>query len=256
MFTHIIPKFEKGRVLKTRMLENLRDFPREFTDVMFREYVDGIVTGAEIEVAADRLIISPGIVKHQGRLYLLHEPVTMPYETTGREKSVKIRFHEGKQEHDWISHGSEIVMDELVEPGPAELELCRFKLKEGARLRQDYQSFRDLATEFNTVNLLHVKYALPGKSTLSPVILRYFADELLRRGSQEPYDLMFGMMCLNEGVLNRDVILHYITSRLGIGFRDYTNVELHKHLARILDTIRGGGRMGGGASGSLRVIVD
>lgn len=30
MLTHIVPKFEKGRILKTEMLENLRDYPVAF----------------------------------------------------------------------------------------------------------------------------------------------------------------------------------------------------------------------------------
>ncbi|MNN77063.1 hypothetical protein D3C81_1934950 [compost metagenome] len=87
--------------------------------------------------------------------------------------------------------------------------------------------------------------------------MRYFGDELLRRGSNEPQDIAFAMMCLNEGTLNRKVITHYIANRLGIPNKDYTHVEIHKHLARILESARGGGgRMGMSPGGSLRVIVD
>ncbi|MOA26584.1 hypothetical protein D3C78_1473880 [compost metagenome] len=149
------------------------------------------------------------------------------------------------------------MIDEHIESRSSELELCRFKLKEGAKLRQDYQNFRDLSTEYNTVNLLHVRFAAYGQSTVSPVVMRYFGDELLRRGSSEPQDLTFAMMCLNEGTLNRKVITHYIANRLGIANKDYSNVEIHRHLGRILESARGGGgRMGMSSGGSLRVIVD
>ncbi|MUG44338.1 DNA and RNA helicase [Paenibacillus woosongensis] len=258
MFNHIVPKFEKGRILKTAMLENLRDFPRDFVDVYYHEYTDGIISGAHVEVGADSLIVHPGIVKHQGRLYLLTDAVSIKYRATGREAALKVRFHAGDEDGDWQTFRSEIVIDEQLEADATELELCRFKLKEGARLRQDYQGFRDLATEFNTVNVLHVRYAAYGKSTLSPVILRSFAEEMMRKGSGDPQDFMFTMMCMNEGTLARDVILHYMTSRLGMSSREYTNVEIHKYLGRILDGVRGGGggRLGMAPGGSQRVIVD
>ncbi|MGG3504900.1 DNA and RNA helicase [Paenibacillus lautus] len=257
MFNHIAPKFEKGRILKTAMLENLRDFPREFVDVYYQEYTDGIITGAQVEVGADSLTVHPGIVKHQGRLYLLKDAVSTKYRATGREAALKVRFHAGEEDSDWRTYRSEIVIDEQLEAGASELELCRFKLKEGARLRQDYQGFRDLATEFNTVNVLHVRYAAYGKSTLSPVILRCFAEEMIRKGSGDPQDFMFTMMCMNEGTLARDVILHYMANRLGMSSREYTNVEIHKYLSRILDGVRGGGgKMGMIPGGGQRVIVD
>lgn len=256
MFTHIAPKFNKGRILKTVMLENLRDFPREFTDVCYQDYTDGIVTGGTITVGPDSLTVAPGIVKHQGRLYIMNDPAVLSYKATGRETLVKIRFQEGREDGDWTEFQSGIVLDDKMAADALELELCRFKLKDGARLRQDYQNFQDMATEYNTVNVLHVRIASFGKSTLSPVIMRCFAEEMLGRGSADPQDMLLAMMCLNEGTVNRDVILHYIARRLGIAFKDYTNVEIHKYLARILEQARGSSRMGMGLGASQRMIVD
>lgn len=256
LFTYKEPKFEKGRILKTAMLENLRDFPREFADIYYRDYSDGIITGAEIVVSLETLSIKPGIAKHRGKLYLLNEQIVLPYQTTGRESSVKIRFHESSEDGDWCMQHSEIVLEERLETSEDELELCRFKLKEGARLRQDYQNFRDLATEYNTVNLLHASASAYGQSTVLPVVMRMYGDELLRRGSTDPQDMAFAMLCLNEGVLHRSVILHYIASRLGMAFRDYGNADIHKHLLRILDSARGGGRKGLSSGSPGRMIVD
>jgi hypothetical protein len=256
LFTHIAPKFNKGRILKTAMLENLRDFPRDFTDVYYQDYTDGIVTGATISVGSDSLTVAPGIVKHQGRIYIMKQPAVLSYIATGRESVVKIRFQEGREDSDWHDFRSEIVLDQHLEMRGSELELCRFKLKDGARLRQDYQNFQDMATEYNTVNVLHVRIASFGKSTLTPVIMRQFAEEMLGKGSADSQDMMFAMMCLNEGTVSRDVILHYIARRLGITYKDYSNVEIHKYLARIHEQARGSSRMGMGLGASQRMIVD
>ena len=257
MFANLTPKFEKGRILKTAMLESLRDYPRELAEIYYRDYADGIITGAQVEVGMDTLTVQPGLAKHGGQLYMLSEPVILAYLATGWETVVKVRFLEGTEDGDWVVRRSEIVLDERLELGADELELCRFKLKTGARLRQDYQNFRDLATEYNTVNLLHAPAAAYGQSTVLPAVMRLFGDELLRRGSTDPQDLAFAMMCLNDGVLHRSVILHYIASRLGMAYKDYDNADIHKYLSRILDSTRGGSRHTGmGPGGSGRVIVD
>ncbi|AJS61108.1 DNA and RNA helicase [Paenibacillus sp. IHBB 10380] len=258
MFTYLYPQFNKGRILKTEMLTNLRDFPREFVDIHYADYSDGIVTGANLEVGPKHLIISPGIVRHEGRLYTLNKSTELAYLATGKELVVKIRFLEVKEGSDLTVYTSEIVLDEQVECKSTELELGRFKLKEGARLRQDYQNFADFTTEYNTLNVLHTSYAAHGESTVSPLVMRYFADQMLRSGSADPRDLVFAMMCANEGIVSRSLILHYISGRMGIAYKDYTHVQIHKHLSRILDNVRSGGKARGSlaAGGPQRVIVD
>ncbi|WP_438347729.1 DNA and RNA helicase [Paenibacillus sp. FA6] len=258
MFTHLYPHFNKGRILKTEMLTNLRDFPREFVDIHYADYSDGIVTGANLKVGPKHLIISPGIVRHEGRLYILNESTEISYLATGKELALKIRFLEVKEGSDLTVYSSEMVLDEQVDCNSSELELGRFKLKEGARLRQDYQNFTDFTTEYNTLNVLHTSYAAHGESTLSPLIMRYFADQMLRSGSADPRDLVFAMMCGNEGTVSRSMILHYIAGRMGIAYKEYTHVQIHKHLGRILDNVRSGGKARGSFSmgGPQRVIVD
>lgn len=258
MFTHLYPHFNKGRILKTEMLTNLRDFPRDIVDIHYADYSDGIVTGANLEVSPTHLIISPGIVRHDSKLYILNHATEIAYLATGKELAVKIRFHEAREDNDLTKYASEIVLDEQIECHATELELGRFKLKEGARLRQDYQNFADFTTEYNTLNIVHTSYAAHGESTVSPLIMRYFADQMLRSGSADPRDLVFAMMCTNEGTVSRSLILHYISGRMGTAYKDYTNSQIHKHLGRILDNVRSGGKARGSFSsgGPQRVIVD
>lgn len=258
MFAHIVPNFEKGRVLKTGMLENLRDYPRSFLDIQYQHYSEGILAGAEVAVGSDGLTVSRGIVKFSGRMYMLEHDYKLSYEATGRETVLKIRFHPEEREGDYTRSLAEIVLEEDMSSGKDTLELGRFKLKEGARLRSDYQSFADLATEYNTFHVIHVEYAGTGRSTLSPFILRYFARELLGRGTAEPTDIAFAMLCLNQPMVEREVILHYLAGRLGGGYREYDNAQIHKHLVCILSSVSSGGRMKSEfqRGGPQRLIVD
>lgn len=216
------------------MLENLRDFPRDFLDLYFQDYSDGIIEGVEVAIEEDKLIITKGIVKHQNRLYLLLHNSVIPYSATGKETILKIRFQEEMMELDFTRFTANIVLDELNEVASNELELGRFKLKPGARLRSKHEDFLDFATEYNTFNYIHCHYAGFQKSTYHPIILQYYARELLSNRPTNPYDISFAFSCINEDRVQRETILYYVSNRLGLEFKEYTNVQIHKYLSRIL----------------------
>lgn len=241
------------------MLENLRDYPRHFIDLAFHDFTDGIITGMDVTIAEEQLTVGRGIVKHQGRIYLFEREERIPYEATGKETVLKILFHEVTSLTDYYAYETSYVLDTEIQTRENERELGRFKLKEGARLRADYQHLSDLSTEFNTWNLLHVQFAGRYEPTLAPFILRYFAREILKTGTNHPFDLAFTMQCLNADRVERQLILHYIGNRLGSGYREYTNQQVLKYLARILDDTKSGGKAvqtEWKTGGRQRVIVD
>ena len=258
MFLNSYPNFEKGRILKIEMLENLRDYPRMMTDLYFAAYSDGIITGADIQVKEDTLVITKGIVKHKGRVYLLVSDIALPYQATGKETLIKMRFHEKHQQLDFTNHETKIMLDENVEIAKNELELGRFKLKLGAQLRSAYEDFFDFATEYNTVNYIHCHYAGFQMSTFHPLPLRQFAKELLESELSNAYDIAFSLQCLNQDRIQREVIAHYLANRLGTGYREYTNEQIHQQLGRIIRENKGGSRAMSAQTrrGPRRMIVD
>ncbi len=167
VFANQYPHFQKGRILKREMLENLRDYPRDFLDLYFKDYSNGIITGVNVLVAETSLIITQGIVKYNDHLYILHSDYELPYYATGHETMVKIKFAEEVNELDFTSFTTQIVLDDSVKMAKNELELGRFKLKPGARLRSQHVDFHDLATEYNTVNFIHCQYAGVQKKYMS-----------------------------------------------------------------------------------------
>ncbi|AIQ14235.1 hypothetical protein [Paenibacillus durus] len=255
MFTHIVPKFEKGRILKTGMLENLRDYPRSFLDIRYQDYSDGIIAGTNVSVREDVLCISPGIIKYAGRLYLMEEEQEVPYAATGREMVLKVRFEEGQSSADFDRHAGTVVLEEN-QHGDIEQELARFKLKEGAVLRSGYIDFADLSTEYNTLNFIRALHAGCGGGTLSPIILKLFARELIGKGSRDPLDLSFALLCLNEEKIELEAILHYLAARSGSSLPDDDPVKLHQALVRVLEEQGGHRSYGAARNGPQRMLVD
>jgi len=253
------PMFTKGRILRLDMLEELRDYPRGMMDILYADLSSGIVAGAEIRLEENMLCITPGIVKFAGRLYMLKEEFRQPYHETGVLSVLRLRFHPELRNQDYVDFPAEVVLDGSMAEPDCELELARFKLKPGARLRDDYESFADHATEYNTLNRIHTPYASIGNSTFWPGALRYYAEAVLRAGGGQPHDYAFAMQVLgSERPVSRNVIQHYIGLRLGMGYREYDYAQIHKYLNRILNDIQSGsrGRHDYRPGGPQRMLVD
>ena len=256
LFIHQYPHFQKGRVLKSKMLENLRDYPRDLADLQFQNYSDGILAGVEVTVRGENLVISKGIVKYNGRLYMLHSDYEVAYLHSKKESFLKIRFAEAESDLDFTSSTAEIILEDAVECARNEIELARFKLKPGARLRSEFTDFFDFATEFNTINHLHCQYAGIQHSTYNPMILRQFARELLQSKPSNPYDIAFTLDCLNQERVEREAIEFYISNRLELADHRLSNSQIHRYLSRILVEVKNGGRKTGNAPLRQRMIVD
>lgn len=222
------------------MLENLRDFPRDFLDIYFQNYSSGIIAGADVIVGSNTLTVSPGVIKYNGRIYLLREPYETPYYNTNREMVIKVRFFDEGAERDFRVFKSKILIEEIEMLGSNELELGRFKLREGAQLRSDYTDFFDFNTEFNTINIIHVEYAGIGKSTLSPQVLKYFASIVLKSNTDNSFDIAFAMQCATQERIERDLLIYYIANRQGVPVKDYTNREIYRYLTLIIKDLGSG----------------
>lgn len=257
MFANHYPHFQKGRILKREMLENLRDYPRDFLDSYFQDYSNGIITGVDLLVADTSIHITRGIVKHNAKLYTLQRSYELPYKATEQETILKIQFAEEENNLDFTNFTTTIVLDHDMHLAPNEIEIARFKLKAGTKLRSEPIDFLDFATEYNTVNYLHCQYAGIQKSTYHPKVLQYFAKELLESRPTNPYDITFAFECLNQERVQRAVIELYISNRLELEFQTFSASQIHKYLYRILSEAKNGGRRAGHSQGRpKRMIVD
>lgn len=240
MFKNELPLFGKGSILKKEMLENLRDFPREFIDVYYRDASDGIISGCDIHIEEASILINEGIIKHNGRIYFFKGEERVENESINKEVILKLKFMEEDNKSNFIRYGSEIFLDDRIEIGEDELELGRFKLKEGAKLRANYIDFADLSTEYNTFNIINVKYSGTAKDSVHPLILKHFSENIMKSGTKEVEDLVFAMLCMNSRVIERNLILEYICRNLGIEKKAYTNVEIYKNLLKIIKNTKDG----------------
>ena len=241
MFRYILPEFQARRLLKAEMLEQLRDYPRNIAELALVDYSDGILSGGNILWDKEILTISPGMLYWKKRLYFQEKPFSLPCRPVNDMQYLKVRFADERREAGQISGIGEIVLETKKPDSVCELELCRFFLQEGARLRVNYENFEDFSTKYDTVNLLYAPYAAQGEKTISPVILKQYATELLELRTENIYDVSFAMNVLSmSGNIPTASIREYLKVRLEIP--DLENLfetdRLYKNLLLILHRMK------------------
>lgn len=92
MFQNNYPLFNSGRLLKIDMLEELRDFPREFFNIRFKEYSDGIISGCDIDVSDNFIVIQRNNKIPRCPLYFKKEDKKIKYECNNQLMILKVRF--------------------------------------------------------------------------------------------------------------------------------------------------------------------
>ena len=234
-----VPTFLPGPVKKEIML-CLRDIALDEQNIRYHEHTDGIIAGCGLIEEGMKIGLWGGIVKFGGRLYKLREKALVHYEPTDDWTILKLRFNPQIQHREYVHYTAELVLDVKLDMKPNEMEMGRFKLKKGSRLRTVYKDFWDMATEYDTVNLIHVQQASRHSSTLSPSITIHFAREAFRHLNGNSLDSAFCTACLATGEpLSRELIQRYACNRLERAYSEMSNTQLHKALAEVLDLISG-----------------
>jgi len=239
MFTIAYPMFERGRIMKKELLLGLRDYSFGLARLQFDEWTEGIISGCAVSATDTHLIVAPGVLKFNKFVYVMTESQHIVYEPTERTTVVKICFSTSAASAvDFVAYRGKIVLDSETALGEDELEICRFKLKLGSRLRCDYIGFEDMQTEYDTINLAHATWAGIERRGIALPILRQFAREAIRCHLTEPWDVTFCSQCMNGETVHRSVIETYAQMHGEHVSGTESNVEIYHMLERILNKLR------------------
>lgn len=237
------------------MLDMIRDFPIDIINIFTQDYSNGVLTGLDIRVEKDKILVKPGIIVFDKNIYFTKEELSINYNSNEKLTLLKMRLHKREDSGDFFEFKGEIFLDEDIAAKSNEFELCRFKLRHNARLRIEHESFEDLSTYYNTVNIINTLYSAPEESTISPYICSCFAKEMFSYKLDNPLDISFCMICLNEKRIHRSLIKQYINSRLSINKNELSNQEIYKHLLDILSNVRGSKGKDGIRAASHKTIM-
>lgn len=236
MFQTCEPLFEKHTVLRAKALNDTLRGALETVNQIYADYSDGIVKELEMEQQMDYLVIKSGMLLYRGRLYYLEKEISLKLPQNNTKQIVKIRFLEMQNMDGIKKYSTDVYMDENEVARNDELELCRFQYQVGAKLRNDYTSFKDMSAGYNIINVLNAQYAAPGGSTISTLITKRFSDEMLEKNLTDAFDISFCLECQRMQPISKKVILSYLSHKSGSEKKDLDNQHIYQELQKILDS--------------------
>lgn len=241
MIEQIVPLFDSGHILSREMLEALSDYSRHYGELIHIGYADGIISGCRLTTMEDSIIINQGILCFQGKPFLVKEPVSVKYQPTNQIRILKACYLGEVRTESLIKHRVDMVLEDDCTMQEGQIELCRFTLQSGARLRCEYVDFEDRSTEYDTLNMLHSPYAAPVRSALNPDITRAFAREMLDCRLDCQTDVSFCLELLGrKEPMAAEAIAAYIRLRTGRKEVKEDNQGLYEGLLDILKKIKDG----------------
>lgn len=247
MLIQAVPVFKEGGLLRQSMLQALSDHTFLANQLLYKSYGNGILSGCELTTTKDSIVLNPGILFYESQMYLIKEPMGMNYYPTNTSTVLKIHFSDEIRDINFVYREIDLSLTEETTSQKGEIELCRFKLQDGARLRYEYQSFEDRDTEFDTLNVIHAAYAAKGGSTLAPEILLDFASELLELDRISDLDTFFCLQVMGAGrAMPKTAITTYLNRRNQLPLKDDSNYTIYKELVKTLHLEKRGLRPEGG----------
>lgn len=241
MFRYVYPVFEHKNLLKKSMLDELRDYPLSLSKMYFADYGDGILEGCGLNWDKEELYLQPGLIHYGGDIYRMEEECRLECTATDELTYLKVRFAMTTYERGRTGGIGEVLLNN-VPPEQREMELGRFRLQEGARLRTTYENFEDYRTEYDTVNRIHVPYIQSGGAGLWPQLLKVYAQELLETGTTDVYDVSFAMMLLGaDGDAAPECVRWYVKRVCGTQSGEMNNADCYRGLMEILKMRKSGG---------------
>ncbi len=256
---NLYPLFERNRILKKELLWSLRDYSFAHVQLEYQEYGQGLLLGWEVRLEGNTLIIGPGILKYNQFICILTEDIRILCRPEDQFQYVRLRIDIDKTSPDYIAYRIEpvLTMDGIKKEN--EYELCRFHLRAGAQLRDRYKDFRDMGTEYDTINLIYGDWGGLGGNSIAPAVTRYFAEIILGEENCRPEDSAFAYMCLSHaGSVPLKALLSYTKKRGGNPEKEQTGLsDIYECLCGVCDHIRSGERMGkGGKKERRQIFVD
>jgi len=240
MIGQVYPLFRAGHLLRTEMLEAFTEYSFRFGELLYAGYANGIISGCELTTTNDAIIVHPGMVLFYGKIFYIREPAVVNYAPTDELRVLKLCYLGEERSDSMVRYEMELSLTADASDRDGQIELCRFTLQQGARLRYAYQDFADRSTEYDTLNRIHSAFAAPGHSTLYPAITKAFAREMLANSIENQTDASFCIELLShDRPVSAEAIAAYIRIRNGGEPVEEKNACLYNGLLAILREAKG-----------------
>ena len=240
MFTNKILKFPHKSILTSAMLKEVYEYPREFIQLMYKDYSDGIICGLDYSVTDGDLILSAGIFKLYEEFYFLNEDLNISElaEKNSLEEDNKIYniclekktvnkeicltennfFVTFSEENKFPTLGS------FIFTGRKNFNLP--KLTDGDN------PFKDIFRQ-SRFNLLDIPASDKSEATFHSLLFDLVTEFLLTKKNKTPFDYSILVQLQNQRAISLQTIKAYIVEENGT-FNFQGRADLFKNFCKTL----------------------
>lgn len=215
MIVQKIPRFESGNVLSKEMLETFNE--RYFVDDMkYMGYSNGILKGFDIRVADGYLVVGRGCYFFENQVYYIGMDVKIPYTHSDMVKILVIRNNDKEISRYFEIREADFKLISEEERLLTDIEICRFRVQQGAQLRYQMRNLKDMSTYYDTICLCYAQWSAYGGQSIAYPILEKYAYELMEFHNCQAEDrLMIGQILSSKGEsISADYLKMYINHRV------------------------------------------
>lgn len=221
--------FRAGNIITPKMLDTMYRLPKDMFELIFGNMSDGIISGMDITVEGDRLVVKRGVFKSGERLFILKEDAVFTGSGTGvftgghqyvlyiDSDTDGIRTTEKTIDYVSVVNADIVLAEKGTADVPDKFVLCRFRGK--PNIPKDCETLsRSTAREevFYILNRCHADIKEP---TYHPTVFRAVYKKLVGKQNKHPLDYAIITEILNRNVLSVQTIRYYI-SEAGINISD------------------------------------
>ncbi|MDE7322741.1 MAG: hypothetical protein K2N73_08375 [Lachnospiraceae bacterium] len=239
-----LPIFKSGNILKQEMMESLKQYMVDYTILKYSGYSDGILRGCNITVSDNRIVLHSGILILGGMPFYIKDTLSIMSKPTNTVKALIVKAGEVEYERCFESKRIELLMVDVEEINHTDIEICKFRLQQGAKLRYQYRDLEDMNTEFDTICLVRSQWAAFGGNSLSYFILHQFATDMLKTNgvTQEDRQFIGQIFAANGESLSSECINSYTAGKMNRPYEERKVDEMYADLLQVLKMAKTGKR--------------
>ena len=238
--THTRVAFEKGRILTAEMLSAMESNHENTMKALFPGNENAVVHGLDVTVDGDDVLLSAGIVKFSGELYVLPETISL--------NSLFDSLSLNDNVHYWIML-KPVINDISGAIRTDRLELTAVqqtpdKKKEGLILASNYgksmqfpKSLRDLYTYYNTnFNLWECNYSYNGLPAIHPSIAALIRKRAYSDLHDDSYDMALAQQIMSVETVSLELLKWYMLGKKATVPDEFRTMDTLKILAELIES--------------------
>lgn len=229
-YNYIVPKFKSHTILRSLDLDEINKNIHYANFMMYKEYNDGIILGLDVETDGEYIYVDKGIYKY-GETIILGEKLSIKIPNIEGDYYLGIKYSDDEDEY---TNFKKINIDFFNLGDNNYFELARFHIRDNVKLSNSNYELKKYSKEYNSLNVNEAMYSLTG---LNPKILKIWANKMLELKVEDSFDLIIPTLA-SQGLINRELLIKYTTSKLKLTNAEFSNFEILENLYFIYNKLK------------------